>query len=110
MTARISLLLALTLAHALSVASPAAEPLKQKVDLLEVIKSGKVTYNVNQTMPVHDAPDQIWKFEENGQLKISGRGFGYVRTNEVYRDYHLVLESKFTGPTHGSREGKARDN
>lgn len=106
MTSRFSLILAL----ALPLFASAAEPLKQKVNLLDVIKSGKVTYHVNQTMPVHDAPDQIWKFEENGQLKISGRGFGYVRTNEVYRDYHLVLESKFTGPTHGTREGKARDN
>ena len=33
-----------------------------------------------------------------------------MRTNDDYRDYHLVLEYKFTGPTMGTREGKARDN
>lgn len=108
MTPRLLTILAL----AFPLFSPAAEPLKQKVNLLEVIKSGKVTYHVNNSekQTMKDPPEKIWAFEENGQLKVSGRGFGYVRTNDVYRDYHLVLEYKFTGPTYGNREGKARDN
>src|SRR6188474_2163252 len=102
MTTRLLALLAI----AVPLLSPAAEPLKQKVNLLEVIKSGKVTYHVNtsEKQTMKDPPEKIWTFEENGQLKVSGRGFGYVRTNEVYRDFHLVLEYKFTGPTHGTRE------
>lgn len=100
----------LALVSTLVLPSMAAEPLKQKVDMLELIKSGKVTYHVNQAMAIHDAPEKIWSFMENGQLKISGMGFGYVRTNDDYRDYHLVIEHKFTGPTHGTRENKARDN
>jgi hypothetical protein len=102
--------LILALALALSLHSPAAEPLKQKVNLLDLIKAGKVTYHVDQKPVLKDPPEKIWSFLENGQLKISGRGFGYVRTNENYRDYHLVIEHKFTGPTVGTREGKARDN
>ena len=102
----------LSLALALPLLTPAAEPLNQKVNLLDVIKSGKVTYHINtdEKQTLKDPPDKIWTFTDDGQLKISGRGFGYVRTNENYRDYHLVIEHKFTGPTHGTREGKARDN
>lgn len=110
MTTRIPHLLAL--ACVLPLLSSAAEPLKQKVDVLEHIKSGKVTYHVNKSekQTIKDPPEKIWSFIENGQLKVSGVGFGYVRTNEDYRDYHLVIEYKFTGPTMGSRLNKARDN
>jgi putative membrane-bound dehydrogenase-like protein len=106
------LALALALALALPLFSSAAEPLKQKVNLLDSIKSGNVVYHVNNSekQTLKDPPEKIWSFMDNGQLKVSGRGFGYVRTKDVYKDYHLVIEYKFTGPTFGSRENKARDN
>ncbi len=106
MIARLLILLAL----AIPLLSPSAEPLKRKVNFLDLIKSGQVTYHVNDKMAIHDAPDKIWSFQDDGMLKISGMGFGYVRSNESFRDYHLVIEYKFTGPTHGTRDGKARDN
>ena len=89
-----------------------AETPKAKINLLDAAKAGKieVSYHLNPAMSLHDPPDQIWTFTPEGHLKISGKGFGYVRTNQDYRDYHLVIEHKFTGPTLGTREGKARDN
>lgn len=87
-----------------------AEVPTAKVDLLQSIKSGGVTYFVSQKQTLKDSPEQIWTFGEEGQLKISGRGFGYLATKADYKDYHLVIEYKFPGPTMGSRENKARDN
>lgn len=95
----------------LSVASVlSAQPVTQKVDLLEVIKSGAVEYHVNPKMDFHDAPKDIWKFAADGTFNISGRGYGYVATKENYRDYHLVLEFKWGTKTWGAREKKAKDN
>jgi putative membrane-bound dehydrogenase-like protein len=87
-----------------------AEVPTAKVDLLQSVKSGGVTYFVSQKQTLKDSPEQIWTFGEEGQLKISGRGFGYLATKADYKDYHLVIEYKFPGPTMGSRENKARDN
>ena len=30
----------------------------------------------------------------DGILQVTGKGFGYFRTREAYRDYHLVLDRK----------------
>lgn len=87
-----------------------AQPVTQKVDLLEVIKSGAVEYHVNPKMDFHDAPKDMWTFAKDGSFNISGRGYGYVATKENYRDYHLVLEFKWGTKTWGAREKKAKDN
>ncbi len=89
---------------------PAAEVVRQKIDLIQAIKAGKVSYNIDPKPTLHDPPEKIFTVDDKGQLKISGNGFGYVRTNEDYKDYHLVIDFMFPGPTMGSREGKARDN
>lgn len=93
----------------LATTAEGAEPVKARIDLLESIRDGKVEYHVNQKMELHDAPAEIWKLE-NGQLHISGRGYGYVATKDSYRDYHLVTEFKWGGKTWGNREKAARDN
>jgi hypothetical protein len=40
---------------------------------------------------------------EDGLLHISGDGFGYVATEKVYRDYHLVVEYKWGKKTDGGK-------
>ena len=96
---------------ALSVASVlSAQPVTQKVDLLEVIKSGNVEHHVNPKSDFHDDPKDIWTFAADGTFNISGRGYGYVATKEIYRDYHLVIEFKWGTKTWGAREKKAKDN
>ncbi|HSI65014.1 MAG TPA: PVC-type heme-binding CxxCH protein, partial [Candidatus Saccharimonadia bacterium] len=93
-----------------AVTLPAAEVVKQKIDLIQAIKAGKASYHINPKQTLHDPPEKIFTIDDKGQLKVSGNGFGYVRTNEDYQDYHLVIDFTFPGPTMGSREGKARDN
>ncbi|WP_245958102.1 PVC-type heme-binding CxxCH protein [Roseimicrobium gellanilyticum] len=102
----ITLLASCTTAASLS----AGEVVKQKIDVLQAIKAGKVSYHINPKQTLHDPPEKIFTLDAKGQLKVSGNGFGYVRTNEDYQDYHLVIDFTFPGPTMGSREGKARDN
>ena len=92
-----------------TLAAWAAEPVKSKINLMEVIRNGDVEYHVNQAMEMHDDPKTIWSFAGD-ELHISGRGYGYVATKKDYRDYHLVIEFKWGTKTHGARETKARDN
>src|SRR6476469_9742503 len=84
--------------------SRAAEPLRRPVDLLQTIKSGEVEYHINPKMDFHDEPKDIWTFGADGLLHISGRGYGYVATNESFRDYRLVLEFRWGEKTWGVRE------
>jgi putative membrane-bound dehydrogenase-like protein len=88
----------------------AAESPAAKVDLLSSVKKGEVAYFIDPKQTLKDPPEKVWTFNDDGQLVVSGRGFGYLATKQSYRDYHLVIEYKFPGPTMGSREGKARDN
>ncbi|MDI1314792.1 PVC-type heme-binding CxxCH protein, partial [Prosthecobacter sp.] len=88
----------------------AAEPVKAKINLLEVIKSGNVDYHINPKSDFHDAPKDVWTFAADSTFHISGRGYGYVATKEIFRDYHLVLEFKWGTKTWGRREKSAKDN
>jgi putative membrane-bound dehydrogenase-like protein len=88
----------------------AAETVKTKINLLDVIKAGEVEYNINPKNDFHDDPKDIWTIQPDGTLKVSGRGYGYVATKNDYRDYHLVIEFKWTDKTWGAREKKSRDN
>lgn len=88
----------------------AAEPLQRKVDLLALIRTGAVDYHLNPKMDVHDTPKDVWSFQPDGTLRVSGRGYGYVATREDFRDYHLILEFKWGQQTWGKRADKARDN
>ncbi len=88
----------------------AAEAVKAKINLFDVIKSGNVEHHVNPKMDFHDDPKDIWTFAADGTFHISGRGYGYVATKENYRDYHLVIEFKWGAKTWGKREHAAMDN
>lgn len=88
----------------------AAEPVKTKIDLFDVIKSGAVEHHVNPKADFHDDPKDIWTFAADGTFHISGRGYGYVATKDTFRDYHLVLEFKWGTKTWGKREHAAKDN
>src|SRR5262245_3358419 len=85
-------------------------PVTKMVDVLDLIKKKEVEYHINPKMDFHDDPKEVWAFEGDGTLKVSGRGYGYVATKENYRDYHLVLEYKWGEKTWGKREDRARDN
>ncbi len=46
----------------------------------------------------------------NGNIRISGEEWGGIATRQMYRDYHLIVEWKWGGPTHGTRKTKTRDS
>jgi hypothetical protein len=100
---RLSLLTSLLIVLSLRPALPAAEPLRRPVDLLQVIKSGQVEYHINPKMDFHDDPKDVWTFQPDGALHISGRGYGYVATIENFRDYNLVLYFNWGEKTWGRR-------
>jgi hypothetical protein len=87
----------------------AAEPVREKINMLDLMRAGGVEYHVNPNQDVHDAPSDIWRME-NGCLHVSGRGYGYMATKQEFCDYHLVLEFKWGAMTWGKRVDRARDN
>lgn len=54
-------------------------------------------------------PDKVFRIE-NGMLRISGEHWGGIATKQTYKDYHLVVEWKWGGPTLGDRKTKTRDS
>ena len=56
----------------------------------------------------HD-PKKVFSVKK-GMLRISGKEWGYLATEEAYENYRLVLEFKWGKKTYGTRKHKARDN
>ena len=56
----------------------------------------------------YDDPRGVFSLVD-GQIRISGDGFGYLATRCRYRDYHLVCEFRWGKRNHRTRVGKARD-
>ncbi|MEN3942947.1 PVC-type heme-binding CxxCH protein [Prosthecobacter sp. SYSU 5D2] len=86
-----------------------AEPVTQKIDVLELMKAGEVEYHINPKADFHDPAKEVFQLND-GLLNISGRGYGYMVTKESYKDYHLVVEFKWGPKTWGKREDRTRDN
>ena len=57
----------------------------------------------------YEDPKGVFQVDD-GVLRISGDGMGYIRTNQAYRDYHLICEFRWGERTWGSRKGCARDS
>ena len=57
----------------------------------------------------YDDPRQVFTVAD-GQLNISGDGFGYVVTDRPYRDYHMVIEFRWGERTWEARKDRARDS
>jgi putative membrane-bound dehydrogenase-like protein len=102
-------LLALVLAcHPELLAQEAVSPTKV-VNLLADPEFKEFTMNLNPTTSLTTKREEIWSINEAGLLHDSGKGMGYLRTNQAYKDYHLVLDYQWGERTHGSRADKARD-
>lgn len=86
----------------------ALEPVKTKIDLIDLMRKGEVDYHINPKKEPADAPEKVFQIHD-GQLHISGAGFGAMNTKQAYRDYHLVVEFKWGDKTWGWRKDRARD-
>lgn len=89
-----------------------ATAVTSKIDILDLIKKGEFETNINPKADpdITETADKIFALQEDGTLKISGKGYGYLATKKAYKDFHLVLEYMWTGPTWGKRADRARDN
>lgn len=47
---------------------------------------------------------------EDGMIHVSGRSFGYVCTNQSYKNFHLILEFKWGVAKHPPRQNAKRDS
>ena len=54
-------------------------------------------------------PDHIFQVED-GIIHISGNGFGYIITHDVYKNFYLRAEFKWGEGTFLERKGQARDS
>lgn len=86
-----------------------AQPVTEKIDVLDLMKAGEVEYHINPKADVHDPASDVFQLTD-GLLNISGRGYGYMVTKESYKNYHLVVEFKWGAKTWGKREDRTRDN
>ena len=57
----------------------------------------------------YEDPRKVFTVED-GTLRISGDGLGYICTKHAYRDYHLVVEYRWGTKTWGKRQTRARDS
>lgn len=80
------------------------------IDLLSDPKFAEFHYHLSPERSFVSERNEAWNLDEpGGELHISGKGWGYLRTKQVYRDYHLVLEYQWSERTYGGRADKARD-
>jgi hypothetical protein len=57
----------------------------------------------------YEDPRKVFTVED-GMIRISGDGGGYICTKNRYKDYHLVVEYRWGGRTWGGRKESARDS
>lgn len=57
---------------------------------------------------INEDPKNVFVVK-NKKMKISGEEWGYIATESEYENYHLILDYKWVGPTHGERKELARD-
>lgn len=81
---------------------------KKVVNLIADPEFKDFTYHLNKKKSLTDKREEIWKVED-GKLHVIGKGFGYIRTNKKYKDYHLVMEYMWGEHTWKPREDQARD-
>lgn len=58
---------------------------------------------------VNKDPKRVFTVRNN-QIRISGKEWGAITTNDEYENYRLVLEFRWGKKTYGSRKHKARDS
>lgn len=68
------------------------------------------TFHLSPKRSLTSTLEETWLMTEENLLHVPGTGWGYLRTNTKYRDYHLVMEYKWGERTSGYRAVKARDN
>ncbi|MEO6720317.1 MAG: DUF1080 domain-containing protein [Ferruginibacter sp.] len=68
-------------------------------------------YSFLQTKGKNNDPEKVFSIED-GQLHISGKEFGYICTEKVYKNFHLIAEFKWGTKKYPPRDADTtkRDN
>ena len=88
-------------------AAPALAP-QRVINLIGDPEFKEFTHHLNPRS-LETERQKIWWINDDRQLHVGDRGLGYLRTNQRYRDYHLVLEYMWGERTWSSRADRARD-
>lgn len=89
---------------------PVAQAVTTKINVLDLIREGKVETHINPKSDIHGDPKDVFKFDPDGLFHVSGEGYGGITTKDSFKDYHLVIEFKWGPKTWGKREKASRDN
>lgn len=92
----------------LALADDAVSP-DSVIDFLDSPDASEYTVHLNEKSSLSTVQDEIWYLDEAGTLRVTGKGMGYIRTNRMFRDYHLVLEYQWGERTLAGRADRARD-
>ena len=105
-----SLLPLLTLAFLVISALPLPPPQApdEKIELLADPSFKNWVFHLSKKSSLSTNREEVAVIRD-GILQVTGKGFGYFRTREAYRDYHLVLEYKWGEKTWSKRVDRARD-
>tara|TARA_R110002049_G_scaffold2750_2_gene21441 strand:- start:221057 stop:221926 length:870 start_codon:yes stop_codon:yes gene_type:complete len=79
------------------------------INVIDPAKFADIPFHVDEKRSLTTKKDELFRLNRSGHLHIVGKGIGYIRTPEAYRDYHLVVEFKWGENTYGFRETRARD-
>ncbi len=94
-------------APAAAVESSAIAPGKL-INLLEPSLFNNYVFHLNEAKSMEEEREKVWKLVD-GKLHVTGKGFGYIRTRQAYKNYHLVMDYKWGEKTWPPREDKTRD-
>jgi hypothetical protein len=78
----------------------------KKINLLKP----ELLYSYLDKIGLEKDPDQVFTWEKDGTLRISGQHYGYMATKANYSNYVLVTEFKWGEKTWAPRENNARDS
>jgi putative membrane-bound dehydrogenase-like protein len=82
---------------------------RQPINLLEGEWTETFESRLDEKKSLSTDPTQAWTKTSDGHLRITGLGFGWLRSKAQYRDYHLVVEYRWDEHTYGPRADRARD-
>ncbi|MEM8955528.1 MAG: hypothetical protein AAGD22_15345 [Verrucomicrobiota bacterium] len=100
-------LVLLALVTAISVAADPSITPEKTIDLLKFHPYCDITTHLNPDRSLAADPSKAFEIVENGNLLITGKGWGYARTNNQFENYHLVAEYNWGEQTRDCRTGNA---
>ena len=81
---------------------------ESKIDLLADPTFKNFVFHLSEKNSLSTSREDVAVIVD-GVLQVTGKGFGYFRTVEAYKDYHLVIEYKWGENTWSKRKDRARD-